>query len=513
MTTTTPAALAERERNRVLRRADWRYLLPDPAPELALCLGGPALREACMVVAGTVHDAAQPGVRYALVVAEDPDDDLRRSIAGALDAKGVCYTEWSAGMPGAAARARRAMEAAGLRDARSYQPWPSVDRCRAWVPTEGAAARWWWRSTTRASEVRRHQLHTAVDGLKSRLGAHGRIAVIANGAEAPSEPRLASLAREHDVARPAGDSGSLVLLTPGARSVGKVILLHFSADGTPDVAIKTARIPDAALGLEREADLLDVVHGLHDGALAGAPRVLFRGRALETTVVGETALVGTPLLARLDARRYPSIAERVTDWLLRLAEPSTRTPRRSAWERVARPALDRFAAEFGPIVEPSALERARAVLGTLGEVPAIAEQRDFSPWNVFEGDAGLVVLDWESGVAEGIPALDLIYFVTHAAYYLDGAWVSGRYEDAYRAAWSGDTAIGRVNLACVERYLTRLGLSTDLLPALRLLAWVLHAHSDWVHRRDDAGTTPDTAALRDSRFLRLFHAELETIGP
>jgi len=510
MSSTQAVSLAERERNRVLRRADWRYLLPDPAPRRALCLANPALREACGVVAQSVDDSPQSGVRYDLVVAEDPDDAARRSIAEVLAPSGACYTEWSARAPGAAGRARRAMEQIGLRDARSYRPWPSIDACRVWVPTEGAAARWWWSSATRATDVRRQQLHAAVGALQSRLGTHGCIAVIARGADGGSEPRLVSLAREHDVWTGGSAGASYLLLTPGARSVGKVILLPF-AGATPSIAIKTARIPDAARGVEREADLLEAVHSQHGGALAGAPRVLFRSGALDTTVVGESALTGIPLLARLDARRYPAIAERVTDWLLRLAEPAGRATTRSVWEHAAGPALERFATEFHTVVDDAALARTKAALASLGELPVVVEQRDFSPWNVFEGDDGLLVLDWESGVADGIPALDLIYFVTHAAYYLEGAWVSGRYEDAYRAAWSRDTTIGRVNLGCVERYLAGLGLSTDLLPALRLLAWVLHSHSDWVHRRDDAGAEPDAEALRDSRFLQLFHAELGMI--
>jgi hypothetical protein len=508
---TSAASLAENERNRVLRRADWRYLLPDPAPRRALCLAGPALREACRVVAGATEDAPQPGMRYDLVVAEDPDEATRRSIAAVLEPTGACYTEWSARTPGAASRARRAIEDAGLHDARSHRPWPSLEHCRVWVPTEGAAARWWWSSATRATDVRRQQLHAAVGALQSRLGAHGRIAVIARGAEAPSEPRLVALAREQGAFAADGEPASLVLLTPGARSVGKVILLPF-AGATPAVAIKTARIPEAAHGVEREADLLDIVHAQHDGELAGAPRVLFRASALDTTVVGESALTGVPLLARLDARRYPSIAERVTGWLIRLAEPAAKAPRRSAWEHVAGPAFERFVSEFGSLVGDAELARAKAALASLGALPVVAEQRDFSPWNVFEGDTGLVVLDWESGVAEGAPALDLIYFITHAAYYLEGAWVSGRFEDAHRAAWSRDTAVGRVNLACAERYLAALDVSLDLLPALRLLAWTLHSHSDWIHRRDDAGREPDAEALRDSRFLRLFDAELKMLG-
>jgi hypothetical protein len=512
MSATTAAALAERERNRVLRRADWRYLLPDPAPRRALCLAGPALREACAVVAQTVDDAPRAGAHYDLAVAEDPDDATLRAIAAALAPAGACYTEWTARTPGAAGRARHAMAEIGLRDARSYRPWPSIDDCRVWVPTEGAAARWWWNSATRATEVRRQQLHAAVGALQSRLGVHGRIAVIAHGADAPAEPRLLSLAREFGAWKAESESASWLLLAPGARSVGKVIMLPFTG-AAPAVAIKTARSPYAAQGVEREADLLDVVHAQHGGGLDGAPRVLFRARALDTTVVGESAMTGIPLLARFDVRRHPSITERVTEWLVRLAEPATRAARRDVWDHVAGPAFDRFATEFGALVGDATLARARVALQSLGELPVVAEQRDFSPWNVFDGDAGLVVLDWESGVADGVPALDLIYFVTHAAYYLEGAWVSGRYEDAYRAAWSRDTALGRVNLDCTERYLAALGLSPDLLPALRLLAWVLHSHSDWIHRRDDAGTTPDAEALRDSRFLRLFHAELETMGP
>jgi hypothetical protein len=512
MSVPSAGVLAERERNRTLRRSDWRYLLPDPAPARALCLGDTALREACGIVAGAVDEAPRAGARYDLVVAEEPDDATLRTFVGALSPDGACYTEWSSRAPGAAARARRAMELAGLYDARSYRPWPSADRCRIWVPTEGPAARWWWRNALRATDVRRQRLHTAIGALQSRLGAHGRIGVVALGRDAPREPRLLALARRHGAWAHEGESSSLALLTPGERSVGKLILFPFAA-GRPALAIKTARIPDAARGLEREADLLDVVHAQHGGALAGAPRVLFRDRAMDTLVVGESALTGTPLLARLDQDRYRSIADRVTDWLMRLAEPGAIAPSQPVWDRVAGPAFDRFASEYGRVVGDAPLARARAVLATLGDLPVVAEQRDCSPWNLFEGDSGLVVLDWESGVAAGVPALDLIYFVTHAAYYLEGAWVSGRFEDAHRAAWSRDTAIGRVNLGCAERYCARVGVADDLLPALRLLAWVIHSHSDWVHRRDDVGGTPADDALRDSRFLRLFLAELEAIAP
>jgi hypothetical protein len=241
-------------------------------------------------------------------------------------------------------------------------------------------------------------------------------------------------------------------------------------------------------------------------------RVLFRGERGGTRVLGEPAHTGGPLAATLDARRYPAMAERVTDWLGALAAPA-RAACAPAWPRVIAPAFARFAAEFGGVVDAARLRRAEQALGTLPELPAVCEQRDFSPWNVFDGDDGLVVLDWESGEPEGVPALDLIYFATHAAFYLEGAWVSGAYVDAYRAAWSRETAIGRVNHACVARYLGALGLDAEIAPALRLLAWAIHAHSDYVHRQlDVAGATPNAEQLRGSRFLALFEAELAEIA-
>ena len=57
-------ALPEAKRNHLLRRSDWRYLLPDAAPALALCLGGTELWASCEVIAREVHDAPKKGVRY-----------------------------------------------------------------------------------------------------------------------------------------------------------------------------------------------------------------------------------------------------------------------------------------------------------------------------------------------------------------------------------------------------------------------------------------------------------------
>ena len=506
-------ALPEAKRNRLLRRSDWRYLLPDAAPALALCLGGTELWACCEVIAREVHDAPKKGVRYDLVVAENPSRRELQRMAAAMSPSGACYTEWTHVAPLGPARLRGRLAAAGFRNAATYRPWPSLNPCRAWVPTEGSAARHHWSGATRSTSVRREKARGFVGALLAPLGAHRRLCAVALGPEAKRLPQLVSVARERGAwPDEAMDPGGLLLLTPGDRVVGKVVALVFHRVDAPALSIKTARTRDSGRGLHREAELLEAVAALHPRGMAGVPRLHFLDALLGRPILGETALSGVPIAASLTPARYERIAERVTDWLIALAEPAAGQSPEPTWDTLVSPALERFAAEFGSVLDASELARTREIVGGLGALPVVCEQRDFSPWNVFEGPGGIVVLDWESGEPRGLPALDLIYFATHAAYYLERAWVTGRFVEAHRAAWSEKTALGRVNQACVARYLARLDLDPALLRPLRLFAWLLHAHSDFVHLRADVGGSPNEETLRGSRFFRLFRADLEELA-
>ena len=503
--------LPEAERNRRLRRADWRYLLPSAEPRRVLCLGGNELRAACDIVGAQLDDAPAPGVAYDLVVAENPRAATLRAMAGALAPDGACYTEWTRVAPGGVSRVRRALERAGFRAPRCYQPWPSPSRCEAWVPTEGAAARHFWESALRSPASRRDRAHAFAGAIRARLRSAARVSAVALAPSADARPALLRLAHEN-VAPTAANEGageaSILLVTRGERATGKVVGLVFDQGAEPSLAIKTARTRDGGRGLHREADALDAVAALHPRGMPGVPRVLFRDALCSRLVVGESALVGTPVAALLTERDYPRLAARVTDWLVDLAWPALAEPREITWETLLSPTLDRFTSEFGAVLDEARLTRARELIRALGALPIICEQRDCSPWNVFERPEGIVVLDWESAEPRGLPAMDLVYFATHAAFYLERAWTSGRFEAAHAAAWSRDTAIGRANLECAERYFDRLEIDIALLRPIRLFAWVLHAHSDWLHLRDDAGGPPSPDRLATSRFLRLYDVEL-----
>ena len=73
------------------------------------------------------------------------------------------------------------------------------------------------------------------------------------------------------------------------------------------------------------------------------------------------------------------------------------------------------------MVEAASLAEARRLLTRLEGLPLVCEHRDFSPWNLFvhAGDR-LAVFDWESSEPEGLPLLDLIYFLTYMASALRG---------------------------------------------------------------------------------------------
>src|SRR6185369_6893425 len=128
------------------------------------------------------------------------------------------------------------------------------------------------------------------------------------------------------------DPGGLLLLTPGDRVVGKVVALAFHRADAPALAIKTARTRDSGRGLHREAELLEAVAALHPHGMPGVPQLRFLDALLGRPILGETALTGVPLAATLTGASYSRVAERVTDWLITLAEPATMQSPEPTWE-------------------------------------------------------------------------------------------------------------------------------------------------------------------------------------
>ncbi len=545
-------SLGEEARNRRLRRADWRFLLPNPWPGRTVCYADGALREA---VEGISETMVTPDPRLSetcnLAVAVNPSPATLRSAFAALRPGGSCYTEWYSPFSGGLRRVRQRLEAAGFADVRAHWAWPLPSRSPAlcWLPLDAPhaldyflnsrpdhdgllkgwltrAQRGLWRASLKADLLRpvyviaRKPAPVAPAAPVPREGL-----VVASAGGSPLSPLTLAEAKPDrreeagldDLVREGWEEWGLgarprdlawLLLTGGRRSLNKPVALVFGdTERRPGLAVKMTRVPEAAPGLAHEAAVLRALAG--GGGLPGVPRVLFDVQHGDQVAVGETALSGVPLWTRLRRANYRQLALQVTDWSIRLAHRSLALPQPDWRERLVQPVLDRFTAQFGSVVAPADLDETRRRLAVLDSVPLVCEQRDFSPWNVLVGpDGGLVVLDWESTELEGLPALDLLYCLSYLAFYLEGAMASGQTQAAYEASLSPTTFTGAVRVECLTRYCQALGLDPAALAPLRLLVWLLHAASEYQRLVSDAGGPPSRAALRGSLFRRLWQAEL-----
>ena len=108
------------------------------------------------------------------------------------------------------------------------------------------------------------------------------------------------------------------------------------------------------------------------------------------------------------------------------------------------------------------IERAREALGPLGDLPIVCEQRDCSPWNIVIGsDGSPALLDWESAEPDGLPGLDLVYFLANSAFVLDGALDSGTTRESYAALLAPDSPHGRVAAESLATYAAAVGLDDE----------------------------------------------------
>jgi glycosyltransferase involved in cell wall biosynthesis len=425
--------LPESRRNPLLRREDWRFLLPDA--EL--------------------------------------------------------LNHWRLPRPGGAHRARRRAEAAGYTDVRVYWAGPLPHRLpQFWLPL---------KSTEATDHLLATRAPRSVAGLLLRWLWH---AAKGAGLLAPLYivGRRAASAGDN---LPPAPSASLLLLTTGHRSINKAVGLAFEPGVTqPAEAVKFARVPEAESGLEREAAVL---RGLAEesAGLAGVPKMLGEGSRGGRLAVVQGAVAGESLLDALRPENFEEVAMRVTGVLIELARAGDRGPTPDRRRRLVGEPVEWFEDHFGSA--PGAAE----LLDGLGDLPAACEHRDCSPWNVLLTPAGdPVLLDWESAEPEGLPGLDLVYFLANCAFVLDGALESGRTRETYARLLDPAKPHGRVATRAVETYTAAVGISAGDFRRLRLLCWVLHSRSDYRHLELESPAGPTPEALRSSVFLGLVEEEL-----
>jgi hypothetical protein len=481
------ADLPEERRNDLLRRVDWRFLLrcPDMPRVIDLAPGwdSEALR--------LVSDPAGPGEAGVALIGF-PGPSSLRAAHHALGPGGEVVCRWRAPRFAGVQRAKRRLARAGFLDARPYWAGPQPDRQpQFWLPLDSPEA----INHMLAARPARSLLGSGLRRLWDRLA------------------RIGSLAPVYVIARlPGGDDEgtgerSPMLLTGGHRSVNKVVALSFAPGrAKPREAVKFARVAEAEAGLEREAAVLAQL-ARERPEVEGIP--IFHGRLVRCGRLGiaERAIQGDPMLDRLSSKSFPEMARRVGDLLIELARGSDGDPRSRT---TVGEHLDFFSRTFGPVVDESALAALGAAADVVAGLPVVCEHRDCSPWNLVLADRDLpALLDWESAEPDGLPGLDLVYFLANATFVLDGALEGGTTRDSYRRLLDPGTAHGAVAAAEMARYCEALGLDRRPMRALRLICWMVHCRSDHEHLRLEAAREPALDELGRAPFLGLLLEELE----
>ena len=459
--------LPEAERNARLRRLDWRFLLANPET--------PAEGEL---------------VELGFPTARGLDAARRR-----LGAGGEVVCAWRLPRPRGAARARRRLAAAGFLDAEVYWPGPIPWRLpQFWLPLGSADAE---RVLLRSRPPR---------SVRQRLGRVLWRCAARAGLLAPAIA-IGRLAAEGEAATVAAPS-SWLLLTGGRRTINKVVGLQLGEGGEVLSVAKQARVPEAEAGLANEGRVLELVAASRPG-LGGVPRLLGSSRRGGRLSISETAIEGDPLLESLSEDNFRQSALTVTGWLVGLAGSGEARPAAEWRQRLVEEPLERFERTFG-LALPELGPRARAVLASLPDLPLVPEHRDCSPWNVVLSRSGEpALLDWESAEPEGLPCMDLVYFLANSAFVLDRALEGGTTRRSYAGLLDPTSSHGSVAAECLAAYVDGVGLDPDCVDPLRLLCWLVHSRSEFAQLvADHGGRAPTAEMLRRGVFAGLVEEEL-----
>jgi hypothetical protein len=269
--------------------------------------------------------------------------------------------------------------------------------------------------------------------------------------------------------------------------------------------VKIPRVPEAAKGLEREAAVLGFLDAR--GGLAGAPKAFWIGPFGPLPAMAQSALPGRSVLASLRATDARDLAVQVTDWLVMLAQRTARPDDGGRWSRLAVPALASMGEQLASLGMSPPGAGTPLTAASLEGLPLVVEHRDCAPWNLVRGSAGdLRVLDWESAEIDGLPGLDLLYFLAYLAFALEQVpfhVASTDLRAAYRRSLDPTSPTGAIRAECLGRYARALGIVPERLAALAPLAWAIHFASEYRNFAADAGPTPLRDRLRQSVFLTL----------
>lgn len=509
-----------------VRRADFRFLLPDPAPR-SVSVVGPAdraLTEAFEAVGG-VELAGDLAAADLTVACRPSAADLGPALQRP-HGSGWWWVEVQGGLiPGrrsrsglGAAAVLRQLRRAGRR-AEPYLLWPTAASTKEIFPLRDPGARRLSLSRRQASRGARVKAWMADVALREpaglRLAPHVGVLVHPDPA-APGEStneghgtllgtaghlleaRGAELGvAEHGIHGPL--SGVLVTPRFGASRHVVALLTDRGSEGIRLVA-KIPRLRHDHAGISHEAEALRQAFtaGLAPG---GAPTPVWVGDHQGWPVLVETALTGTSLGPRRAGSAPDHWAEAAVRWALSLVAPASIADQ-GVFTRLVHDPLQEWARITG---DPDGLvARTGPIVATLdgAELPGAIEHGDLSHPNVFAvaGDR-IGAVDWEVAETRGLPAHDVTFFLGYLAGARRGLDLGHDPVATARAVGDDLWASQGWAVGHLHRYASAAGVRPEHLPGLVVASWARMA-AGLVRRLAVESAPPPAAVLLDHRHTR-----------
>ena len=479
----------------LLRRLDWRFLLPTPSSavfEQLVIVGDDHVAVAARTIglAIDVH-ASLDGVRGADAVAvlagARPDPEM---VANALRPGGVVYWEVdrtrfrSAAISPARLAGRLAASGMTVESAYALRPHPT--RSELFLPLDEPAALRWFLDDIYVASTRRQVLGEHVVRLLTRRSRH-RLAQFApfHATIATLPPRTGlTVAEKAGGVIPAIRLGSTAMLTD---SGNRAVLLCFPRGGAATAVVKVPKLPAFTDRTMTEQDVTAAIRAAMGPDCDAIPRSLGTFEVGPGVTAGVEAAASGSSMKRTSARWRATWATQLadldaaTDWITGLHRDHQIAG--GAWD-IARRAevldeqLDRFAERFGLTADEAELfDLTRQASESLsgGNLPVVWQHRDYSISNLTRLGDTVHVLDWEGG-RPGIPFADLLRFVTswhEAVRSLRTAAQRRRgLLDLFGSDMGSGTDATRAARAALHRYADGVHVDVGFIPVLQVANWV-----------------------------------------
>jgi aminoglycoside phosphotransferase (APT) family kinase protein len=317
-----------------------------------------------------------------------------------------------------------------------------------------------------------------------------------------------------------GDARSIssVMITPRFRSSSNV-LFAILAEGQvePFLMVKVPRLPGDQARLQREARNLEKVQAAWSAAPDSVPSLIAYEEYAGSRLLVETAQRGQKLSSLLKNGFSQSHTEAVVQWLIEFHQ-ATQTPgaeERDWYEHLVEEPLRHFQGTLRLSSEEQRLvEQTQTLMLILRDrdIQLNFEHGDFGPPNILLADGERPgVVDWELAAPEGLPAVDLFFFLTLVGFNRRRAKTDAEYVSAFHETFFGQSAWAR---PYVRRYAESMGLSPETLRALFVVCWGRYVTGLVLRLHDSDGSTGPlngkTAQwLRSNRYFSLWRYSVE----